>query len=236
MTYRYCSLGACALACAVLLAACVNSGPRVNPAQVSRFEPGRTTCDQIIATLGPPSATVWTSDGIRAINYTHVEAAARPETFIPIIGPLVGGADARSASYTFRCDQNGMLASAMASGAQTSAGPFSSSTSAAYVGPPATAAPQGVRLGVEVISVPGSSVAALKLPDGRGLLVMVVATGTPASQAGIRPGDVLLKCGEKVLAQPSDLSDRLAEVARGSSLPVEVWRDGAPITLSASFN
>jgi hypothetical protein len=205
------------LAGAALLAACVNSGPRVNPATAARFEPGRTTCAEIIAALGQPGATVWTSDGIRAINYTHVEASARPETFIPIIGPLVGGADARSASYTFTCDRSGVLSSATSAGAQTSSGPFGSSNTAAYdVGPPTAVPPRGVRLGVEVIAVPASSVAVLKLPDGRGLLVVVVASDSAASRAGIRQGDVLLKAGDKVLLLPADLSDRLALVGSGS--------------------
>jgi membrane-associated protease RseP (regulator of RpoE activity) len=212
------------LGAAALLVACVNSGPRVNPATAARFEPGRTTCAEIIATLGQPSATVWTSDGIQAINYTHVEAAARPETFIPIIGPLVGGADARSASYTFRCDRNGVLASEGWAGAQTSGGAFgSSTTAAAYVGPP-TAQPRGVRLGVEVVAV------------ARGLLVTVVAPGTPAAQAGVRAGDVLVKLGETTLTSPEGLSDRLTQVGSGSSLPLEIWRDGAPVVLSARFN
>ncbi len=43
------------------------------------------------------------------MSYAFVEAAARPETYIPIAGAFIGGADARSSIVTFSFDGRGVL-------------------------------------------------------------------------------------------------------------------------------
>jgi hypothetical protein len=45
------------------------------------------------------------------LGYTYIQAQARPESFIPIIGPLVGGADSHFSNVSLTFDRNGVLES-----------------------------------------------------------------------------------------------------------------------------
>ncbi|HVP86084.1 MAG TPA: hypothetical protein VMS78_15290 [Rhizomicrobium sp.] len=98
----------CALLCAALMG-CVASGTQVKEQQLSQFKAGETTYQQVIGTLGPPNSSSLMPDGTRMIAYTYVQAAARPESFIPIVGPFVGGADVHSNMVMFRFNADGKL-------------------------------------------------------------------------------------------------------------------------------
>ncbi len=89
--------------------ACFSSGVQVNPDQVASFQKGRTTYSDVIAALGQPTSQSISADGNRQISYMYVEAKARPETFIPIVGAFVGGADSKTSFATFRFDEKGIL-------------------------------------------------------------------------------------------------------------------------------
>ena len=110
------------LACAAILAGCVASGVRVTEEQARQFERGKSTYTEVLTKLGQPNSTVALSNGMRVISYSYVEAAARPATFIPIIGPLVGGADARSNVVTFTFDAQGVLTNYTAAVSQSGSG------------------------------------------------------------------------------------------------------------------
>ena len=96
-------------ASALLICGCVASGVIVNEQQVQQFKRGETTEGQIVAVLGAPTSRS-NVNGQRSISYTGVHAQARPESFIPYIGGLVGGSDVRHSNYTFTFDMNGKLA------------------------------------------------------------------------------------------------------------------------------
>lgn len=93
----------------LLLCGCMASGVIVNEQQVQQFKRGETTEGQIVAVLGQPTSRS-NMNGRRSISYTGVQAQARPASFIPYIGGLVGGSDVRHSSYTFSFDSNGKLA------------------------------------------------------------------------------------------------------------------------------
>ena len=93
----------------LLICGCMASGVIVNEQQVQQFKRGETTEGQIVAVLGPPTSRS-NMNGRRSISYTGVQAQARPASFIPYIGGLVGGSDVRHSSYTFSFDSNGKLA------------------------------------------------------------------------------------------------------------------------------
>lgn len=97
------------LAAAVLLTACAATGVRVTEEQVKQFEKGKSTYVEVVQKLGQPTTSVVTSQGLRYASYAYSEAAARPETFIPFVGPFVGGVDARSNAVTFIFDGRGVL-------------------------------------------------------------------------------------------------------------------------------
>jgi hypothetical protein len=51
-------------------------------------------------------------DGSTLLVYTFVTSRPHPESFLPFIGSLVGGADTRSSATVFLFDAHGMLKSA----------------------------------------------------------------------------------------------------------------------------
>lgn len=107
--------------CLVLMG-CVASGTQVKEQQLSQFKAGETTYAQVVATLGPPNSNTLLPDGTRMIAYTYVQAAARPESFIPIVGPLVGGADARSNMVMLHFDSDGKLLTYSSTATQVGSG------------------------------------------------------------------------------------------------------------------
>lgn len=94
---------------ALLLTACVSAGRSFDADAANRFRVGQTTLSEVIATLGPPLSTTETSDGSRQLIYSYVQAQARPETFIPVVGAFVGGADGTSRSAVFTFSPDGVL-------------------------------------------------------------------------------------------------------------------------------
>jgi len=109
---------------ALFLVGCASSGTKVDPSAVAQFERGRTTCTQVVATLGRPNSETVNADGTRIIVYARADLTTRPETFIPIVGMFVGGADESVQSYSFAFDANGILASASSGNTQASGNMF----------------------------------------------------------------------------------------------------------------
>jgi serine protease DegQ len=84
-------------------------------------------------------------------------------------------------------------------------------------------------LGVEV----GNVVVAANsgLPGAaRGATVVEVYPGGPAAQAGLQPGDILLKMGKHPIIDPADLRTREAELAPGTKVEVSGLRTGEPFS------
>jgi serine protease Do len=68
-----------------------------------------------------------------------------------------------------------------------------------------------------------------------GLLVFEIGAGTDAEQAGMLPGDIIVRIGAQTLRSPEDLPDALAEAGAGGTLPLRVVRGGAATDLSVSL-
>ena len=110
--------------CGVLLCSCISAGTAVDRTKVAGFVRGKTTYSEVVAVLGPPNADTVMQDGAHVIVYTHTQAAARPQSFIPIVGPLVAKADATTDSYTFTFDPAGVLISYGTTHTQATSGTF----------------------------------------------------------------------------------------------------------------
>src|SRR5687768_10176906 len=82
------------------------------------------------------------------------------------------------------------------------------------------------RLGVTVQPVDQALADNFGLGGPRGALVGSVQKGSPAEKAGIEPGDVIVTFGGKGIARSSDLPYSVAATKPGSTVKVEVWRDG----------
>jgi S1-C subfamily serine protease len=68
----------------------------------------------------------------------------------------------------------------------------------------------------------------LKAPNG-GALVDDVSPDSPASRAGLKGGDVIVKFGDRTVSRFTDLENAVAATVPGSTVPVEVLRDGKAV-------
>ena len=91
------------------LAGCAASGVQVTEEQAQSFQPGRATYADVVAALGIPTVTTTQSNGNRIAVYSYAAVQARPQNFIPYIGPLVSGYDSKSSAVTFVFDARGIL-------------------------------------------------------------------------------------------------------------------------------
>lgn len=98
-----------ALLALLILYGCATAGVQVKDEQLRGFEKGKTTLSEVEAKLGQPSAIAHNSTGLTVITYAYVHSQARPETFIPIVGAFIGGADSRSTYVALTFDQNNIL-------------------------------------------------------------------------------------------------------------------------------
>ena len=66
-----------------------------------------------------------------------------------------------------------------------------------------------------------------------GLLVTKVEEGTPAAQAGVKAGDVIVSANGKTVREPADLHDAIADTDEGEELTLGLQRDGRSLELKA---
>ncbi|MCW5695255.1 MAG: Do family serine endopeptidase [Bauldia sp.] len=86
-------------------------------------------------------------------------------------------------------------------------------------------------LGVTIQSVSAEIASALDLPEASGALVSEPADGSPADEAGVEIGDVILRVDEHVVADSGDLARTIGAIDPDTEVTLTIWRDGAEITL-----
>ena len=82
------------------------------------------------------------------------------------------------------------------------------------------------RLGVSIQEVNQALAENFGMKEPGGALVGTVAKGSAAAKAGIEPGDVILRFDGKAVTRSSDLPPMVAQLKPGSSVDLEIWRDG----------
>ncbi|TSD85714.1 PDZ domain-containing protein [Mycobacterium sp. KBS0706] len=90
-------------------------------------------------------------------------------------------------------------------------------------------------LGVEIQALTPELAEAAGIDTAKGALVAEVQKNSPALKAGLRQGDVIVSFDGKPVAESKDLPRLVAETASGTSVPVEVLRDGKSKTLSVDI-
>lgn len=81
-------------------------------------------------------------------------------------------------------------------------------------------------LGVTIENVSPDMAKAFGLNQGGGALVADVAPGGPAASSGLHRGDIILELDGKKVADSSDLSLRISELAPGQEAHMQIFRDG----------
>lgn len=88
-------------------------------------------------------------------------------------------------------------------------------------------------LGVEIRPV--AEAGASPGGEAAGAVVAVVQRGSPAAEAGIRPGDVILRVNDQTIRHVRDLTRTVASSAPGSQAEVTVLRDGLETVLTVTL-
>jgi len=89
----------------------------------------------------------------------------------------------------------------------------------------------GSRIGVTVQDINADRAAALKLGSVTGTEVVRVEQGSPADQAGIRPGDVLLSFNGESVAGGLQFGRLVSETPAGRKVKLGYFRDGRIFTV-----
>src|SRR3569833_1974212 len=91
------------------------------------------------------------------------------------------------------------------------------------------------KLGVVIQNVDQGLADSFGLPNPEGALVSSVEKGGAAAQAGVEPGDVILKLNGQPVNQSSELPAVVASLQPGTTVKLEVWRNHASRELSVKL-
>jgi serine protease Do len=91
------------------------------------------------------------------------------------------------------------------------------------------------RLGIGIQTLDQSLAESFNLPDSNGALVGTVEKDSPADKAGFKTGDVIRKIDNQPVTDSTDVTSRIGNMAPGTRTDIEVWRDGKPVTLTATI-
>lgn len=90
-------------------------------------------------------------------------------------------------------------------------------------------------LGVELQPVDRDVAESVGLPKPKGALIADVQAKTPASEAGLKAGDVVTSVDGKPVRDPHDLARVVGMLHPGDTLRLGIWRDGAGKTVSVKL-
>ena len=90
-------------------------------------------------------------------------------------------------------------------------------------------------LGVVIQPVSEDMAKSLKMREAKGAIVADVTKDSPAEKAGLEPGDVVVTADGRAIEDSAALSRYIASKAPGSSVRLQVLRDGAQRTVSLTL-
>src|SRR5437867_722182 len=90
-------------------------------------------------------------------------------------------------------------------------------------------------LGVVIQPVSEDMAKSFRMEEAKGALISDVTKDSPAEKAGLKPGDVVLTADGRSIEDSSALSRYIASKAPGSSVRLQVLRDGAQRTMTLTL-
>ncbi len=82
-------------------------------------------------------------------------------------------------------------------------------------------------LGIQIQPLTDELARSFGAPDTNGVIVADVTADGPSREAGLEPGDIVTDVDGRHIEEPADLLNAIAESAPGSTIEVEVLRDGS---------
>jgi len=90
-------------------------------------------------------------------------------------------------------------------------------------------------LGVVIQPVSEDMAKSLKMQDAKGAIIADVTKDSPAEKSGLKPGDVVVTADGRAIEDSSALSRYIASKAPGSTVRLQILRDGQPSTMSLTL-
>lgn len=94
---------------------------------------------------------------------------------------------------------------------------------------------KGTYLGAAVIGATNALRAQLQIPRGMGVTVVNVLPGSPAAQAGIKNGDVLVKLDDQLLVNPAQMVVLVRNKAPGNQIQIAGFHEGKSTTFEVTL-
>jgi serine protease Do len=91
-------------------------------------------------------------------------------------------------------------------------------------------------LGVHIQDLTPELARAFGLKDGSGVLIGDVSSDSPASRAGLKKGDVILKVNGEPVGAMNQLHVQIAQFAPGTQIKLQVWRNGSTQDVSVKLD
>jgi serine protease Do len=86
-------------------------------------------------------------------------------------------------------------------------------------------------LGISMNDVTPENASFFNLPDATGAIVSQVTPESPASEAGLKSGDVLRELNDRKILNGSSLQVAVSQISPGTAISLGILRDGKPETL-----
>jgi serine protease Do len=90
-------------------------------------------------------------------------------------------------------------------------------------------------LGIQIQNIDEDLAESLKMKEAHGAIVSDVTAGSPADEAGLKPGDVVVSLDGQPIEDGSDLSRRVARLGPDTEVSMKVLRDGSEKTFEATL-
>jgi len=91
------------------------------------------------------------------------------------------------------------------------------------------------RLGIDAEDIGGQLGSFFGAPDGEGILVRSVNSGSPAEKAGLKAGDVITSFNGERVRSLGDLRQKLAAQTESTTAKIGVLRNKSEVTLSVEL-
>lgn len=86
-------------------------------------------------------------------------------------------------------------------------------------------------IGIQMMPMDSAKADYLKMPESKGVLVYRVFQGTPAFNAGLIRGDVILEANGVKVSSPEELQKEIRNTDVGKEVEFKIWRNGAEGTV-----